>query len=410
MSPFEIKIDEEKKKLVKELIKKLHQGENIQEVRKQFKEVLRDMNALEITQVEQELIKEGMDPREIFSMCDIHLEVFKENLSTNLDLAPPGHPIHTLMHEHVKLVEFGEKLFQTTKDLRKVKDFPFAGNILGAIQDIVNHFKEAEKHYLREENILFPYLEKHGITQPPKIMWMDHDRIRELKKEIFELVEGRKITDYSEFVDRLEKASLALAEYQSGHFEKENKILFPTAMKVISEEEWKDITKEFNDIGYCCFSPKEAVEAVEEEQTQKATLDSGIIEFETGKIDVKTLEAVLDTLPFDITFVDKNDRVAYYSNSSERLFVRTKAIIGRTVQNCHPNKSIHIVNKIINDFREGKKDKAEFWFRLGDKYVYIRYYAVRSREGEYLGTLEVSQDIAQIKQIEGDKKLLDWED
>ncbi|MHA1116191.1 MAG: DUF438 domain-containing protein [Candidatus Heimdallarchaeaceae archaeon] len=410
MSPFEIKIDEEKKKLVKDLIKRLHQGENLQEVRKQFKEVLRDMNALEITQVEQELIREGMDPREIFSMCDIHLEVFKENLSTNLDLAPPGHPIHTLMHEHVKLVEFGEKLFQTTKDLRKVKDFPFAGNILGAIQDIINHFKEAEKHYLREENILFPYLEKHGITQPPKIMWMDHDRIRELKKEIFELVEGRKITNYSEFVDRLEKASLALAEYQSGHFEKENKILFPTAMKVISEEEWKDITKEFNDIGYCCFSPKEAVKAVEEEQTQKATLDSGIIEFETGKIDVKTLEAVLDTLPFDITFVDKNDRVAYYSNSSERLFVRTKAIIGRTVQNCHPNKSIHIVNKIINDFREGKKDKAEFWFRLGDKYVYIRYYAVRSREGEYLGTLEVSQDIAQIKQIEGDKKLLDWED
>jgi len=406
-------LPKEKKELLKELIKQLHEEEEpTPELRKKVKEILSSISAPQIARVEEELIKEGMSPHEIFRMCDIHLEVFKEALSENLDLAPPGHPVNILMGEHAKLVEFADELFQTVQELKKVKDFPFAANIIGKIQDILSHFKEAEKHYLREENVLFPYLQKKGITQPPKIMWMDHYQIRILKKRLFELIEGRGITSsYNEFVSELEKATIALAEYQSGHFKKENKMLFPTGLRVISDEEWKIIRAEFDEIGYCCFTPDRPEMAKKKEKAEKIekTEQEGIITFETGKLAPEVLEAVLDTLPIDITFVDKDDKVAYFSNSKDRIFVRSKAIIGRSVQNCHPQRSIHIVNRIINEFREGKKDKAEFWIKLGDIYAYIRYFAVRDKEGNYLGTLEVSQDIAPIKAIEGEKRLLDWD-
>ncbi len=131
-----------------------------------------------------------------------------------------------------------------------------------------------------------------------------------------------------------------------------------------------------------------------------------MITFETGALELKTLEAILNTLPVDITFVDKEDTVRYFSHSKDRIFVRSKAVIGRTVQKCHPKKSLEKVEQILQDFKSGKRDKAEFWINLNERLIYIRYFPVHNPEGEYLGCLEVSQDITAIKQIEGEKRLL----
>ena len=128
--------------------------------------------------------------------------------------------------------------------------------------------------------------------------------------------------------------------------------------------------------------------------------------FETGGLSKKELEAILNTLPVDITFIDKEDTVRYFSDSKERIFPRTKAIIGRKVQQCHPQKSVHIVDQILKDFKSGKKDAAKFWIDLEGRLIYIRYFAVRSKNGDYLGCLEVTQDITDIKKIEGEKRLL----
>lgn len=135
-----------------------------------------------------------------------------------------------------------------------------------------------------------------------------------------------------------------------------------------------------------------------------------LLQFETGSLSKEELQGVLNTLPVDITFVDKEDAVKYFSKGEERIFVRTKAVIGRKVQQCHPQKSVHIVNKIVEAFKTGKKNVAEFWIQLGDRLVHIRYFAVRDKDGKYLGTMEVTQDITEIKKIEGERRLLDWKD
>lgn len=134
-----------------------------------------------------------------------------------------------------------------------------------------------------------------------------------------------------------------------------------------------------------------------------------MLQFETGSLSKEEVEAVLDSLPVDISFIDKEDRVKYFNKAEGRIFVRTKAVIGRKVQLCHPQKSVHIVNKILEAFKTGKKDVAEFWINLNDRLILIRYFAVRDKNGKYLGTVEVTQNITDIKKIQGEKRLLDWE-
>jgi len=134
------------------------------------------------------------------------------------------------------------------------------------------------------------------------------------------------------------------------------------------------------------------------------------LQFETGSLSKVEIESILNTLPVDITFVDRDDTVKYFSQGKKRIFTRTKAIIGRKVQLCHPQKSVHIVNRILEAFKTGKKDVAEFWIQKNNRIIYIRYFAVKDKDGKYLGTLEVTQDITDIKKIEGERRLLNWKD
>jgi len=171
--------------------------------------------------------------------------------------------------------------------------------------------------------------------------------------------------------------------------------------------------EEFDEIGYCCFTPSQVTaptraEGVKKEKIEEAIEVGEMLQFETGSLSKEEVEAILDSLPVDISFVDKEDRVKYFNKAEERIFVRTKAVIGRKVQLCHPQKSVHVVNNILEAFKTGKKDVAVFWIQIGDRLIHIKYFAVRDRNGKYLGTMEVTQDITGIKKIEGEKRLLDW--
>jgi PAS domain S-box-containing protein len=396
-----------KKKALKELIEKLHAGVKPEEIKERFKEVLRDVGPTEISQVEEELIKEGMPKEEIQKLCDVHLAVFRESLEKEKILAPPGHPIHILMEEHKMLLKFGEELKDIAKKMRGAKDFDSAGEMMKQLNHIVGHLKESESHYLREENVLFPYLEKHGITQPPAMMWMEHDKIREMKKNVYKLLDAVQSMAFQDLANQLTEAAISLTEMLANHFYKENNILFPTSLKVIGENEWKDIKAQFDGLGYCSFTPESAKIPAEEKETLTSQHQiEGIVPLETGNLSKEEIESIFNTLPVDITFVDREDTVRYFSQSKDRIFVRTKAVLGRKVQQCHPQKSIHVVNQILKDFKSGKKDAAEFWINLENKLVYIRYFPVRSKNGEYLGCLEVTQDITDIKKIKGEKRLL----
>jgi len=395
------------KEAIKKLIKKLHDGEDSQKVKEEFKDIIKNLSSLEIAQAEEQLIKEGMPAEQILHMCDVHLAVLQETLEEEQDLAPEGHPIHILMQEHVILLENVNRLRDIYKEISKKDKFPAIINELTEIENIVDIIQKSENHYLREENVLFSYLEKYGITQPPKIMWIEHDRIRDLEKNLFSLIKNKGDHDFPTFLEKFHLYAHGLAEMLASHFPKENKILFPTAMKLLKDSDWVEVRKQFDDIGYFFLSPDNISEKDKiDEETKPVMVNEKQVDLGTGVLDLEILQQIFKTLPVDTTFVDKDDVVKFYSEGPDRVFIRTPSVIGRLVENCHPSKSVDKVMKIIENFKNKTLDKAEFCLELGDRLIFIRYFPVRNKAGEYLGVLEVTQDITDIRKIEGEKRLL----
>jgi PAS domain S-box-containing protein len=409
------KMNENKKEILKELIRQLHSGTPPAEVKEKFKQVLKDVSSTEIARIEDELVKEGMPREELQRLCNVHLEVFREQLEkekTQMEISPEN-PVNILMEEHKILLRFLEEMDAIVKSVQQADDSKIINDVMPQLKHIAEDFLDTEKHYLREENVLFPILEKHGVSEPPAIMWTEHTKLREQKKRFHKLIEDYDKMSFEDFKGQLCSVAGSLYEILSSHIFKENNILFPTALQVVTEQEWKDARKEFDEIGYCCFTPEQLTKPLEGEMVEKsmtATVASseGTLQFETGSLSREEIEAILDTLPIDISFVGKDDAVKYFNKAEERIFVRSKSVIGRKVQLCHPQKSINIVNNIVESFKKGEKDNAEFWINLNNRLVHIRYFAVRDKNGKYLGTMEVTQDLTDIKKIEGEKRLLDW--
>lgn len=400
---------EMRKQALKELIKRLHAGGDLDRAKEEFKEAIQGATPDEIAAVEDALIREGMPREEIQRLCDVHLAVFKESLEKEKALAPAGHPIHILMTEHTLLQGFANDLKRLAAEIAAASGDAVEAQIAQAME-IVSQVRTSEPHYVREENVLFPYLEKHGITGPPAVMWTEHNQIRQIKKGLYELIDGRGGMSLQDFGRSLAATSASLAEMLSSHFYKENNILFPTALKVMSEEEWLEARRQFDELGYCAFTPAAATVPMpgmaKPKEAPIAPPQEGLIQLSTGSFSVEALEALLRTLPVDITFVDHEDRVRYFNETKERIFPRTVAVLGRSVQLCHPQKSLHVVNQILNDFRSGKRDSAEFWINFHGRMIHIRYFAVRNKAGAYLGCLEVTQDITEIQKLTGEKRLL----
>ena len=404
---------ESKKKIMKKIIAQLHSGTPVSEVKETFKRVLGGIGPLEIVKIEQELIKEGMPRQEIQRLCDVHLAVFREQLEKQKLEVPLGHPISILTEEHKILLQLSERLNIIVNRIQEASNVGDVADEAKQLKHIAEELLDAEKHYLREENVLFPFLEKHGITEPPAVMWIEHNQIRDKKKQLYGIVKNYSAISFQDFRKQLGETAKSLGNILPSHFFKENNILFPTALRVVTDEEWKDIRKEFDEIGYCCFTPQHLTEIspteeIEKPKTETIIAPKGMLQFETGVLSKEEVEAILDSLPVDISFVDKEDRVKYFNKAEERIFVRTKAVLGRKVQLCHPQKSVHIVDKILESFKTGKKDVAGFWIQKDKSLIHIRYFAVRDRNGKYLGTMEVTQDITDIKKIKGQKRLLGW--
>lgn len=414
--------EEDRKNLLREVIKQLHAGMPPQEVKEKFKRLLEGVSSLEIAKIEQGLVEEGIPREEIQRLCDLHLEIFRDQLQKEPVEIAPENPVSILLEEHKALKRLLENLTALVDKVQKTEDSSLLMDEIRGLKEVSAELLDAEKHYLREENALFPILERHGITEPPAIMWMEHNQLREKKKLLQSLIENHDRMDFREFKTQLGDLASSISRILSSHIFKENNILFPTALRVITEQEWKEMRMEFDEIGYCCFTPRDFVvkpvsETVKRPKAEEPAAPEGILksefgfefEFETGSLSKEEIEGLLNTLPVDITFVDKDDYVKYFNKAEKRLFVRTKAVLGRKVQLCHPQKSIHVVNRILEAFKRGEKDVAEFWIQKGGRLIHIRYFAVKDKDGKYLGTMEVSQDITDIKKIEGEKRLLDWE-
>lgn len=397
---------EHRKEVIKSIISQLHDGKSVEDVKEQFDETFADVSALEIGQVEQTLINEGMPVSEVQRLCDVHAAVFKGSIEEIHAPDDPskikGHPTYVLKKENRKLEKIMEKKIEpylddlsSKKNIKKLK----AG---------FEKLSEIDLHYSKKENLMFPYLEKYGTTAPPQVMWGVDDEIRAAIKEVRKILK-KGIEDKQDFTDKVKDILHRVREM----IFKEESILIPMLVEKLTQDEWLIIKEESGEIGFIIdnipeWNPtKEAKKEVEKE-IKKEAKEEGIVTLPSGYFKVEELTAMLNALPFDITYVDKDDTVKFFSQGKERIFARTKAIIGRDVSNCHPPSSVHVVDGIVKDFKSGKKDNEDFWIKLKDgRYAYLRYFAVRNTEGEYLGVVEVSQDIAPIQEITGEKRLVE---
>ncbi len=392
---------EYRKNAIKDMLRQLHQGKSVDEVKAQFAEAFDGVAAGEISAAEQELINEGLPVAEIQNLCDVHAAVFEgsvEEIHGPLDYTKVGgHPTNVLILENRYLQDIIG---------RKIRPF-LAGALthaaLGALKGGLEALAQIDLHYARKENIIFPFMEKYGITAPPQVMWGVDDEIRLLIKEAIALIEdGAQIDEISQ-----------KAEYAADRVEemiyKEESILIPMVLEVFTIEDWNKIASDSAAEGYMVDNIPvwKAPVSAEVKAVQVDLSGAGAIVLPTGEFALNELEQVLNHLPFDITFVDKDDVVKYFSQGKDRIFVRTKAVIGRKVLNCHPPASVHVVENIVADFKSGKKDHEDFWIKMGDTYIYIRYFAVRDEDGEYLGVVEVTQDIKPIQAITGEKRLVE---
>ena len=395
-----------RKEVLKDIIRDLHRGGDVQELRKRFAVLVRDTSGGEIAAMEQELIAEGLPEEEIKKLCDVHVQVFKESLEGQPAAGYiPGHPLHTLAAENREL----EKIVARTRDLLALLREQAGDRAWPAdrakLASLIDTLAEVEKHYLKKENQLFPRLEEKGKSGPSKVMWAVHDDIRAHLKDF------RRTLELGDSALVVKTGTWVLQEI-SDMIYKEEKILFPMSLVMLDERDWARVKKGEEEVGYAWVTPgREWAPAAPPERGGVAakTADGSRLALDTGALSVEQVNLLLTSLPVDISFVDENDTVVYYSATRERIFPRTPGVIGRKVQNCHPPKSLDTVNRVLDAFRAGLRDTAEFWIESGGKFIHIRYFALRGGGGEYRGCLEVSQDVTGIRALRGEKRLLDWD-
>ncbi len=393
-------------KILKNQIRRLHDGDTAQEVKNELQSILSQIPYEDVVRAEQELIAEGLPREEVIRLCDVHTAVLKGAIEQPGREVAPGHPVDTFRQENLALGLKIEELESAYRKLpRAAKEGELDDMVLN-IRGLFNELMDVDKHYRRKEYLLFPFLEKHGITAPPMVMWAKHDETRALLKKALEVLDPSKGTGTAhpeEIVPVLRAASDSVNDM----IYKENQILLPMALDTLLEEEWADVYRQSVEIGFCLYDPKEEwlPKGVEPRSGETAL---GRVNLSTGSFTVQEIEAVLDNLPVDVTFVDKEDTVRYFSRGKERIFDRNRAILGRKVQLCHPPSSVGTVEKILEDFRSGRQESAAFWINLRGRFIHIEYFALRDVDGEYLGSLEVSQDLTSKRKLEGEQRLLNY--
>ncbi|WLR54476.1 DUF438 domain-containing protein [Mesobacillus subterraneus] len=391
-----------RKATLKQLFKDLHDGKNANEVKAHFDAFIGKITIDEIASLEHvELLEGDISVTEMQRIYAAHSELFKGAIEDNNSVYgpenQPGHPVHTFEMENREIEKLLQSRLRVHLEQFAIEDS--AENINLLLEDC-NLLYDIDKHYSRKENLIFPYLEKYGIYGPTTNMWRIDDFIRDgikLAKKKLSNYDGNKICV-------IEEVQFVLREVSEMVYREEN-ILFPMALQNFTEDEWVKIAHESDEIGYCLTSPTEEWKPARKHLDAEA-ISEGYIKMETGILSLKQLELLLNHLPVDITFIDQDDVVRYFSHGKERIFARTKAVIGRTVQNCHPPRSVHVVEDLLRDFKAGKKDTEDFWIKVGDKFVYIRYFAVRDEDNQYIGTLEFTQNINPIQAIDGEKRIL----
>lgn len=345
-------------------------------------------------------LQDGLTTKDILKILDKAIHVFHISLSEyKWDRPDKDSFLDTLIRENEALINKLEKI----KEIIKRKDFK---NNKDELIKRIEELQQFNTHYLKKENILFPYLEKkmekfEGLT----IMWSLHDEGRSSLKKVISILQEE---EPNEFDFNIEIGNLFFILY--GLVYKEEMILFPSAVEVIEENEWIEMKNQSFEYDFPFIEKPPMNEIIiDKKEIKKGENETGfVIKTQTGELSFEQALMIFDSLPVDLSFVDENNKVRFFTRPKDRIFPRSPAVIGRDVKNCHPSESVHVVNEIIDEFRQGRKNIATFWIQMKDKTILIQYFPLRNSEGEYKGVLEVSQDITEIKKMDGERRLLQW--
>lgn len=380
----------QRKEAVKGIIRLLHQGKTVEELQADYGHIIANASAEDIAAAEREVIAEGLPVSEVQKLCDLHVAVFQSGLES--EPSPenkPGHPLFDFRIENELIARTVESI---QGFVHRYTDGDFG--VLDKLRQNAKNLNIVINHYAKKENMIFPILEKHGFAGQMQVMWgVDNDIRNEIKK-FLTLLEAQ-----SPLVIQVENAFAEVARKVLDMVYKEEKVLIPETLSFFTAEDWQQMADE--------ISGKVTRQTVAYEPVVSVSVPSGLIPLQTGALSADQIDLLLTNLPVDVTFVDENDEVRYFSQGKERIFTRTAAIIGRKVQNCHPPQSVHVVQKIIQDFKAGVRDVAEFWIQMQGAFVHIRYFALRDETGAYKGVIEVSQNVTGIRALEGEKRLMD---
>ncbi len=363
------------------------------ELYNKYKEDIENVKPQEVFEIFFSLIDEGCTPEEILVFLDKVINAFYKSL-LNYGWEKPKNDdfLLDLLNENEALVKKTDEIKIIMKEinleLKKEKLLPKIKELL-----------EFNDHYLKKENILFPYMEK-AMTkfQGLSIMWALHDLVR---KEIKNTIEILKDVNSDE-----QRVNISIANLFFGILgikKKEELILFPSAIEVLSEDDWYEMHKQSLEYEFPFIIKHKNI--LEEKVD---IFENSKFKTETGELNFDEIQMIFNALPVDMTFVDENNKVRYFTRPKDRIFPRSPAVIGRDVKNCHPPQSVHVVEEIIKSFKNKEENTAKFWINVKGKLILIQYFALRDNDGNYKGVLEVSQDITEIKELSGERRLLKW--
>ena len=395
---------------LKELLKKLNNTGSIESVKTEISEKLKTVPYEDVLAVEQELISEGMPSDKMLELCDLHSNALSGLIASNPKTTPEGHPVSVFRKENLAIkreIELVTSLFNTINNITEDEE---ARELLIKVHSHFNNLMDVEKHYARKENLLFPFLEKYQITGPSTVMWGKNDQVRNMLKEaalVLQKSHDMNATGIKRITEEILKPVITkLLEM----IQKEEEILFPMSLDALTVIDWYEIYKQSREIGFCLVDIRAEwkPEGVSGELINKQ--NSSNIQLPTGNFKLEELKTIFNTMPVDLTFVDRDDNVRFFSESPDRIFQRSRAILGRKVQYCHPPASVAIVEKILSDFKSGKQSKAAFWINMKGQFIHICYYALHGENNEYMGTLEVSQNLTELRRLEGEKRILTYDE
>jgi hypothetical protein len=382
---------------LKTYIKRLNNREDGRSLYLEYKEDIDTVVPQDAFEIFHGLIQDGFKERDILVFLDKIINVFYESLS-NFRYQRPQNDNFLL-----DLIMENEALKRKIDDIKIVIKEPTTTIRRQKLIPMIEELMEFYPHYSKKENILFPYLEKsmkkfEGLT----IMWALHDEVKREIEYALELLNTPESDDHA--------INVAIAEMFFGVLglvRKEELILFPSASEVLEEKDWYSMHKQSLEYKLPFIQKDFSTAVDEDDKLEQVSADT--FKSETGELTLEQIALVFGSLPVDMTFVDENNKVRFFTKPKDRIFPRSAAIIGRDVKNCHPPDSVHIVEEIVESFRKGERDTASFWIDIKDKKILIQYFAMRSSDGEYKGVLEVSQDITEIRQLEGQSRLLQWD-